>query len=95
MNNILTNRHSMLIAESKAWEAIKKIINPRELFNWLNSLPSSAVLQNVQREIHCATEQGTAHIMNKDSHAFNIIIPDRETVELVIQVFETFRDLLP
>ncbi len=91
---VWTNCHNILIAETKTWEVINKIVNPKGLFNRLNSLSSSAVLQNMRREIHCATEQGTADIMNKASEAFNIIIPDRKTAELVIHAFETFRDLL-
>ena len=94
LNYVYDNRHNILIAETKAWEVINKITNPRGLYNVSNSLPASAVVQNMRREIHCATEQGTADIMNKASEAFNIIVSDRETAELIIQTFETFRDLL-
>jgi hypothetical protein len=68
MNYVYDNRHNILIVETKAWDVINKIMNPRGLlFNPLKPLPSSAVLQNMRREIRNGARNCGYHEQGKSS----------------------------
>ena len=91
---VYEHRRNLLIINAKPWEVINKFTNCTGLYDSQDSLPAAAVLQSMALEIHYATEQGTAEIMNKASVAVNAIIISREISEKAVQDFETFAGLL-